>query len=92
MAENKKHNKQIPEEAIKGPAGQDAKFTVASVSNQQILANSDKEKYETLVTMQLQYESIMSTELVEGSKVKAYDDDKTKLNGVNNRKKAGMSR
>ena len=92
MAENRKHKKQIPEEAIKGPAGQDAKFTVASVSNQQILANSNKEKYETLVTTRLKYESIMSTELVEGSRVKAYDNnEQTKSKGTS-KQSTGISR
>ena len=74
MAENRKSKKQIPEEAIKGAAGQEASFTVASISNEQILANSDKGKYETRVTGKLEYTSMLSTELKEGSTVKAYDN------------------
>ena len=75
MSENKKQgNAQIPREAIKGAADKNAKLKVTSISSEQIKLEGEWEKYKTEVTNQHIRETIKSTDLEQGSSIKAYDN------------------
>ena len=75
MSENKKQgNTQIPREAIKGAAGYDAKYRILGLSNEQILKLGEIEEYKTVVTNQ-HVRDIVSTDLMAGSTIKAYNND-----------------
>ena len=69
MSENlKQRNTQIPQEAIKGAADKDAKYSIVGLSNEQILALG---KFETLVTNK-HIRDIASIDLEAGTVIKAY--------------------
>ena len=80
MSENlKQRNTQIPQEAIKGAADKDAKYSLAVLSNEQILALG---KFETLVTNK-HVRDIASIDLEAGTVIKAYTTNKKEQNKGN---------